>query len=934
MEALARSFDLSSLDQDSTLRQPPTTTPDPNDRTPQTSGFPIHRTSSHQGRGNLSPSYLSPSFPASPLRPPPLLSQLSDWSKDLPSTPGGSQGSPRRGEPASGYASDVSTNSLPNSKDTFSPSSASSYGMSPPTISSGRSGRSNILSPDKVNGELPPIPAGERSPPSSRRYFQPMQPEPLMRGESNEAFGRHLRAPSAGSYLLGRASPDVGHGYASSNGGFSGQASPQLGYSCSSATQTSEDSESESFSEGEDEMTRDAGELPRSTSIPFDLDPDLSLASQPAKPTLKRSNTKTMATRHLSLKRAGSTMRRRQSRSGRGSPVPDDSVVAASELLPDASHANRRPPEYDPPCMTSARASFQAFAVCAGTIVTASGNKVKIYRTAAAGGVCDDGSAEKVAVIGEGKDKEGSNNSGAKITALAFRPIQSLRDLGRYVWVGTAAGNIWELDTIEEKVTGCRSILHSEPIVKMVRVGSGMFCLDESGKTSVWLPRKNEEGILQPISIESHPFTQRIQYDHKCVPIIVRDQLWIGSGSSDLKHSAERREKKDSHSPRVSVYNPFAEDKPFNALSRPSYIPTGIAEGVGSITCGAVVPDLPDLVFIGHSSGHVSIWSREKYDCKSVVMCTRHGITALAGVTQYLWAANKSGRIVVYDPSETPFRVQKMWPAHRDPVLGLMVDTYSIATQRLQVASGSLDGQVKVWDGLLAEDWKERELTRRVSEFCTYRKLKTLQLTWNLDAAEPGDLTGSSQNADFLSQVITSANRPDVIVFGLQELIDLEDKRLAAKSLLLGKRKVGNELGDRISSQYRDWLDKLIDTVNQVAQSTDETYVMVHSELLVGLMSCTFVRAKEAASLRDVSTGKIKTGIMSGLYGNKGAILARMVIDDTSVCFVNCHLAAGQRRIRQRNEQVVSIVEKEEALPAGEHQGNGMMAYVCGGDGR
>jgi hypothetical protein len=52
--------------------------------------------------------------------------------------------------------------------------------------------------------------------------------------------------------------------------------------------------------------------------------------------------------------------------------------------------------------------------------------------------------------------------------------------------------------------------------------------------------------------------------------------------------------------------------------------------------------------------------------------------------------------------------------------------------------------------------------------------------TWNVDAAKPTDLNGDATNADFLSNTLNSVDSPDIIVFGFQELIDLEDKKLTA----------------------------------------------------------------------------------------------------------------------------------------------------------
>lgn len=63
----------------------------------------------------------------------------------------------------------------------------------------------------------------------------------------------------------------------------------------------------------------------------------------------------------------------------------------------------------------------------------------------------------------------------------------------------------------------------------------------------------------------------------------------------------------------------------------------------------------------------------------------------------------------------------------------------------------------------------------------------------------------------------------------------------------------------------------------------------------------------------------------------QGAIVARFVFDDTSLCFINCHLAAGQSHSRQRNQDIAAILEDGEALPRSEVPG--ALAYAGGGDG-
>lgn len=59
----------------------------------------------------------------------------------------------------------------------------------------------------------------------------------------------------------------------------------------------------------------------------------------------------------------------------------------------------------------------------------------------------------------------------------------------------------------------------------------------------------------------------------------------------------------------------------------------------------------------------------------------------------------------------------------------------------------------------------------RQSEYCDFRTIRSLYISWNIDASKPSDLVGSSQNIDFLQQCLTSVDSPDIISFGFQEMV-------------------------------------------------------------------------------------------------------------------------------------------------------------------
>ena len=160
----------------------------------------------------------------------------------------------------------------------------------------------------------------------------------------------------------------------------------------------------------------------------------------------------------------------------------------------------------------------------------------------------------------------------------------------------------------------------------------------------------------------------------------------------------------------------------------------------------------------------------------------------------------------------------------------------------------------------------------RETSFSTYRPLDVLIVSWNVDAAKPDTLSGCPENVNFLDSVLHSMDSPpDVIAFGFQELIDLESRKMAAKTVLLGgkKKTADGSISEKVSRSYKMWHDRLVQSVRMMAiQDADCSYMVVHTENLVGLFSCIFVKQSVRNSLSDAAIASIKRGI-GGRYGNK-----------------------------------------------------------------
>src|SRR5690606_21112720 len=117
---------------------------------------------------------------------------------------------------------------------------------------------------------------------------------------------------------------------------------------------------------------------------------------------------------------------------------------------------------------------------------------------------------------------------------------------------------------------------------------------------------------------------------------------------------------------------------------------------------------------------------------------------------------------------------------------------------------------------------------------------------------------------------------------------------------------------EHMSHQYRLWKEHLTRCIERY-MPRETQYYLLHTADLVGLFTCIFIKASERNSIRNVAASSVKRGL-GGLHGNKGALITRFLIDDSSLCFVNCHLAAGQSHTSSRNNDVAGILESN-SLP-------------------
>ncbi|KAL0065255.1 hypothetical protein AAF712_007766 [Marasmius tenuissimus] len=529
---------------------------------------------------------------------------------------------------------------------------------------------------------------------------------------------------------------------------------------------------------------------------------------------------------------------------------------------------------------------------------------------------------------------------------------------GNVVWVGTKEGHLIEVNVKSGEITGWKYSAHMHPIVHILRYGSAMVSIDDSGKALIF-------GSPEPVSpsadadmLKTTPRVMRVT-DKLEFTKVVCGLLWT-AGRSDAQVSGTHH-----RVPVIRIYDLFPTPGAAGGKigSGKSIMPT---EPVGSVRCAAVVPSQPGFVYVGHEGGCISIWDlgedsgygKELPKCLEIMKVSGSDVMSLEGVNDRLWVGSRNGMITVYDTTPRPWLLTNSWNAHPGlPVNRLTLDVWGVkeGKRRLCVASVGRNEKVGLWDGLLAADWMDKELLKHESKFSTFRELKVLIVSWNCDSARPDSLTGNKDNVNFLHDVLTSLNDeggPDIIAFGLQEVIDLESRKMVAKNVILGgpnatkkskalavasavassSTSTGDEtallgLSDKVTGAYKRWYDALVLAV-RLAMPPECPYSVIHTESLIGLFSCIFVKHSERGALKDLAITTVKRG-MGGRYGNKGGIISRFVIEDSSLCFINCHLAAGQHALRSRNADVAGMLEEKMLFPTTMEP----QAFVGGGDG-
>lgn len=569
------------------------------------------------------------------------------------------------------------------------------------------------------------------------------------------------------------------------------------------------------------------------------------------------------------------------------SPISGGSGNNIIAGFPDATNVNRRAPyAKHGVAEINTRYECRVFDVC-GELICTTGYLTRVWSVT-------DG--ELLMSLSHGEN--------IKATAVAFRPGVHVDDEGTRLWIGNAAGELMEADIASQSIVCLKQGAHARhEVIKIHRHYNELWTLDDGGSLYVWGPT-DDAGVPSLAGIQDQSY--RVPRGHT-FSIVVGDELWHATGKE------------------IRVFLPTLDGRgQFQVLNRAL-----CQDGAGEITSGTTAVADMSRVFFGHVDGKVSMYSRQDHSCLGVVSLGSYKINTMASAGEYVWAGFNTGRMCVYDSSSSPWIVRKEWQAHDSPVLSLLADRSSAyRTGQVQVASLGADNTLRLWDGLLQEDWLEEAMQGRDSKYCAFDTLGGQIMTWNAGASTPNSLRYAESDSRFMQDLLENSGSPEILVFGFQELVDLEDKTATAKRFLKPKKKEGSDQ-ERMSHQYRDWRDFLVRSLDD--HMAGELYHLLQTAHMVGLFTCVFVKADLRARIHGLATTEVKRG-MGGLHGNKGALVVRFMVDDTSLCLVNCHLAAGQSQAAHRHNDVAAILETA-ALPSERDAATRIDTFVGGGDG-
>ncbi|KAI8839540.1 Endonuclease/exonuclease/phosphatase [Chytriomyces cf. hyalinus JEL632] len=546
-----------------------------------------------------------------------------------------------------------------------------------------------------------------------------------------------------------------------------------------------------------------------------------------------------------------------------------------------------------------------------------------------------------------------NSNDQFKASAVCFVPTQSIHDSSNQVWLAIEkTGELLSLDISQLPSAfpiSDRRTAHASTITHILNATHPLFpespemwTLDDQGGLRVWNSgNSGQDGVIS--LSRGLARTLRVAKSQSVAHVVCPAAssgsagarfLWTAGGKTLEVHEPNKDSPQGVFRTRVDV--------------------TGTAGNFVCLAGGSCADGAP--VYSGHDDGKVVVWESGTYVKRYIVSTGIYKVTSLcvpAGRSRGLWCGFGTGRISIFDTTVwDSWVLVREFGAHsvgggvvgsagaavagNSAVVGCMIaDTKALATTgNLYVISCAMEiGQLKVWDGFLTKDWKDTYTKDREELYSSYRDMSVFVGSWNINASKPDALDSLPRGDQVFHQWFqpspsnqTLPQPPSIIAIGFQELVDLESKKANAKQMLI--QAVGAKNSKSGENRMAAWKEKIVSVLRECFPS--ENYRLLECHQLFGLFQCVFMREEEYYRCKpgSISVSQVKTG-MGGLHGNKGGIGLRIVLDDSSFCFVNCHMAAHQSHVSARNQDVLSIRDQISFAPMRQLDG----VFAQAGDG-
>jgi len=176
------------------------------------------------------------------------------------------------------------------------------------------------------------------------------------------------------------------------------------------------------------------------------------------------------------------------------------------------------------------------------------------------------------------------------------------------------------------------------------------------------------------------------------------------------------------------------------------------------------------------------------------------------------------------------------------------------------------------------------QMSLKEDEFTQVQDFTILTATFNVNGQSP---CPSSLCRLWLAGAADTEPPPDFYAIGFQEL------DLSKEAYLFSD-----------SSKEEEWRAVVAESLHPGAR-----YKEVRLIRLVGIMLVVYVKQEYYGFVSRVEAETVGTGF-GGYFGNKGGVAVRLNFHNTSICFVNSHLAAHLAEVERRNQDFQDIMSR------------------------